>query len=140
MIMRYAPYHAKAAAADLGAAGQEQADFGYLKPALDVADGLGRVMNNKKLYFRLLRSFSGLKMAEDIGVAVGDGDHGHVQQAAHALKGVAANLGLRELMSVSLKIEARAKGLEAAEDLLPGLKTAVDAAEEAIECLLAKEE
>jgi HPt (histidine-containing phosphotransfer) domain-containing protein len=130
---------AKAAAGDFGAAGSE-ADYAYLKPTLDVADGLSRVMNNKKLHLRLLSKFSGPRMAEDIIAAIQEGDHAKVQQTAHALKGVSANLGLSDLMSISLQIEIRAKAAEAAKDLLPALKQEVAAAMSAIECLLAGEE
>jgi HPt (histidine-containing phosphotransfer) domain-containing protein len=97
-------------------------------------------MNNKKLYFRLLRSFSGPKLAADIITAIEAGDHIRVQQAAHTLKGVAANLSLSGLMSISLQIETRAKALEGAEDLLPTLKETVEMTVAAIERLLASEE
>ncbi|MCL1905570.1 MAG: Hpt domain-containing protein [Clostridiales bacterium] len=138
MQNKYMPNHFFAAPGEFGPAGQE--DYSSLKPALDVADGMGRVMNNKKLYCRLLRTFSGPKMAEDISLAVESGDHIKVQQAAHALKGVSANLGISELMNISLQIETRAKASEAAGDLLPALEQAVAAATGAIERLLASEE
>lgn len=129
----------KAAAGDIGSAGVPL-DYAELQPALDVADGLGRVMNNKKLYFRLLRSFSGRKMADDIIAAVEGGEHAPVQQAAHALKGVAANLGMPQLKDISLQIETRAKSAESADYLVPTLEQAVEAGEAAIERLLASEE
>ena len=130
---------AKAAAGDFGAAGSEM-DYTSLKPTLDVADGLSRVMNNKKLFFRLLSRFSGSQMVEDIIEAIQEGNNIRVQQAAHALKGVSANLGLSELHSISLQIETRAKVLEAADDLLPNLKQTLTATMAAIESLLAGEE
>jgi HPt (histidine-containing phosphotransfer) domain-containing protein len=130
----------KAPAADLGAAGAGAVDYADLKPALDVADGLSRLMNNKKLYCRLLRGFPGSQMAADIAAAVGDGDHSKVRQAAHTLKGVSANLALSELAGISQQIEMRAKAEETAGDLLPILEQAVTAATAAIARLLASEE
>ena len=136
---KYLPIMFKVAASDLGSAGSTL-DYTELKPALDVADGLSRVINNKKLYFRLLESFSGRKMADDINAAIESGDHSQVRNAAHALKGVSANLGMPELVNISLQIEMRAKEEAAAGYLLPALDQAVEAATVAIERLLASEE
>jgi hypothetical protein len=137
---KYMPSPVKAAFGDFGCAGPGPVDYASLRPALDVADGLGRVMNNKKLYFRLLSGFPGPQMTEDIATSVKSGDHTKTQQAAHALKGVCANLGLSELREISLQIEMRAKAGEAAVDLLPALEQAMTASSAAIERLLAAEE
>jgi HPt (histidine-containing phosphotransfer) domain-containing protein len=139
-LNRYTPQYVLAAAADVGCCGPDPANYADLLPMLDVADGLSRVMNNKRLYLRLLASFSGPKLAGDILVAVEGGDCAKVQQTAHTLKGVSANLGLKELAAISLQIETRARAGEEAVDILPALDQEVTAAMAAIERLLAKEE
>jgi len=132
-------HFALAASGDIaGASGQ--LDYADLKPALDVADGIARVMNNKKLYLRLIGGFKGPKMAEDIVLAVESGDHDKVQQAAHALKGVCANLGMLDLTEVTLLIETRAKAEESAAELMPELNKAMDEAMAAIGRMLAEGE
>jgi len=137
---KWTPNKLKAAAGDFAAGGTQPADHAALLPALDVADGLGRVMNNMKLYCRLLAKFPGPEIAHEISAAIQAGDQSKTAQSAHALKGVCANLGLGELKNVSRHIEMRAKEAQATADLLPALEQALTAAATAIESLLASEE
>ncbi|MCL1816339.1 MAG: Hpt domain-containing protein [Clostridiales bacterium] len=126
----------KALPVDFGSAKTGATDYADFKPALDIADGLSRVMNNKKLYLRLLANFPATQMAADIITAFESGSHAKVQETAHALKGVASNLGLSELTGISLQIELRARAKKTAADLLPDLNQAVKATTTAITNLL----
>ena len=113
-------------------------DYKELLPVLDVADGLNRVMNNKKLYLRLLGSFAGQKFADEITAAIHNKDFEQTKHSAHSLKGVTANLGLTELQKIAAEIEVRAKNTITADDLLASLNKAVADAALAIERLLAE--
>jgi hypothetical protein len=80
-------------------------DYTVFLPDIDVEDGKARVMNNLPLYFRLVKKFDGAKMAGDIVAAVGSGDSEEIANAAHALKGLAANLGFPVVKKIAAEIE-----------------------------------
>jgi HPt (histidine-containing phosphotransfer) domain-containing protein len=76
---------------------------------VDVADGLGRLLGNRKAYFSLLRKFvdRGRGSAATIRSALAASDIESAIREAHSVKGVAAGLGIKG-------IAAQAAGLEAA--------------------------
>lgn len=76
---------------------------------IDIEDGLKRVVNNRKLYAKLLVKFkddTNLKKLED---ALAGGDLEEAKTAVHTLKGLAANLSLIELHKQSLEMENQIK-------------------------------
>jgi HPt (histidine-containing phosphotransfer) domain-containing protein len=85
-------------------------------PLINIEEGLGRTMNNKKLFAKLLNSFISNTMENDLLTAFGDKNLKNALSAAHALKGVAANLSLLRLRHYIAWIEQELKtgGLEAA--------------------------
>jgi two-component system sensor histidine kinase/response regulator len=74
---------------------------------LDTRDGLGRVGGNAKLYLRLLRDFAEQQsgVATRIGDALAASDVAGAERLAHTLKGLAGNLGAKD-------VQARAGALE----------------------------
>ena len=72
-------------------------------------DGIKRVMNNGKLYARLLTKFKDGTNLGELEELVNSQDWEKAQTAAHTLKGVAANLSLTELYNQSLDIETQLK-------------------------------
>jgi len=76
---------------------------------IDVAEGIKRVMNNAKLYVRLLTKFKDDKNLAELEDALAAGDLQRAQASAHTLKGLAANLSLTELYKQSLEIETQIK-------------------------------
>lgn len=114
-------------------------DYADLLPALDVKDGLGRLMNNKKIYFKLLKSFVDQKMVDGLVVSMNSDDFSKIAQEAHALKGVTANLGLKELNKSAVDIEAKAKSGTKTSELIPSLKEADKEASQSIDTLLESE-
>ena len=76
---------------------------------VNVADGVKRVMNNTKLYVKLLTKFRDDTKLEDIETALAAGDLVKAQNAVHTIKGVAANLSLTELFTQSLELENQIK-------------------------------
>lgn len=81
-------------------------------PYINVEEGLGRIMNDKALYFRLLGSFDGKKFANDLIDNINAKDFKAAAATAHTVKGIAANLGLTALWELSKEIEAQAKAEE----------------------------
>jgi HPt (histidine-containing phosphotransfer) domain-containing protein len=76
---------------------------------VNTEEGLKRIMNNTKLYVKLLAKFK-----EDLNFgyledALAAGDNAKAQVCAHTLKGIAANLSLIELQKQSLEIEMQIK-------------------------------
>jgi HPt (histidine-containing phosphotransfer) domain-containing protein len=76
---------------------------------VDMADGVKRVMNNTKLYVKLLTKFRDDTKPDDIEAALQAGDMEKARNAAHTLKGVAANLSLTELFKQCLELETQIK-------------------------------
>ncbi|MCL2461519.1 MAG: Hpt domain-containing protein [Defluviitaleaceae bacterium] len=83
-------------------------------------------MNNKKLLLRLLKSFRGREMAGEITEAAESRDYFKLAGEAHKMKGVAANLGLKGLVSVLIGIEGNAKAGQDASELIPILDAATE--------------
>jgi len=76
---------------------------------LDFADGMKRVMNNVKLYTKLLTKFKNDTRLDDLEAAVAEGNLETAQGIAHTIKGVAANLSFTELFKQSLELETQIK-------------------------------
>jgi len=76
---------------------------------VDFADGVKRVMNNDKLYVKLLTKFRDDTRLNSLEEALAAGDMVKAQDAAHTLKGVAANLSLSELFKQCLELETQIK-------------------------------
>jgi len=74
---------------------------------LDLADGLARVGGNRKLYRKLLRQFIDQQAStvEDVRRAQQNGDDALAERLAHSLKGVAGNLGARDLQRAAGTLE-----------------------------------
>lgn len=68
---------------------------------IDLECTLGRFSGNEGLYLRFLRRLPQDKTFEQLAQGVEQGDAQIMEQAAHTLKGVAANLGLEDLRQAS---------------------------------------
>jgi HPt (histidine-containing phosphotransfer) domain-containing protein len=106
-------------------------------PDIDIEDGKSRVMGNMNLYTRLLGKFNGTKMAEDIAAAVKAGDTKGAAQAAHALRGTAANLGFPLVRKITEEIETRSKKEEDCNEFLPEMEAVTASLSDAIARFLA---
>jgi HPt (histidine-containing phosphotransfer) domain-containing protein len=86
------------------------------------AEGVKRVMNNSKLYAKLLNKFKTDTNLDEI-IAFSDAqDWEKAQAAAHTIKGIAANLSLTELFNQSLDVETQIKGKSLKPESLENLK------------------
>jgi HPt (histidine-containing phosphotransfer) domain-containing protein len=85
---------------------------------INVNEGLGRVMNNIKLFITLLEKFKEYTYLSDIKEAIAEGDMKKANDSTHALKGLAANLSFTELYKKVLVLEAQVKEKKVNPDLL----------------------
>jgi len=76
---------------------------------IDIEDGRKRVMNNIKLYAKLLTKFKEDTNLNSLEEAIQAADMEKAKISAHTLKGLAANLSLKELHRQSLEIETQIK-------------------------------
>ena len=74
---------------------------------LDTRDGLARVAGNQRLYQKLLRQFAAQQgpAAEEITAALAAGDAALAERIAHTLKGVAGNIGAKQVQTAAGLIE-----------------------------------
>jgi len=91
---------------------------------IDFADGVKRVVNNTKLYVKLLAKFRSENKLDNLEAAIAAGDMEKARNEAHTIKGVAANLSLTELYKQSLALETQIKGGAADPAQLDTVKTA----------------
>ena len=76
---------------------------------VNVTEGSARVMNNIKLYVKLLGKFKNDNNLNELEAAIAEGDLVKAQNAAHTIKGVAANLAFSELFKQCLELETQIK-------------------------------
>jgi HPt (histidine-containing phosphotransfer) domain-containing protein len=62
-------------------------------------EGLQRVMNNKKLYARVLKKFKTDTNLDALTTAIAAQDYTQAEIAAHTIKGIAGNLSFTELFN-----------------------------------------
>ena len=94
---------------------------------LDFSSGVQRVMNNAKLYVKLLGKFRDDTKFGDLETAFSAGDLDNALSLAHTIKGVAANLSLSELFKQSLELENQLKAKTIDPNQLEILKSVLDA-------------
>jgi len=89
---------------------------------INIEEGTKRVMNNTKLYAKLLGKFKEDTNLKELEAAIAAGDLGKAQVSAHTLKGIAANLSLIELQKQSLEIENQIKAKAVNPDQITVMK------------------
>lgn len=82
------------------------------RAGLDVEGALARLMNNEGFYLRMLGKFADDKSFAGLGSAHEAQDHEGMQQAAHALKGVSATLGMTGLSDLCERMQYTMEGKE----------------------------
>ena len=90
---------------------------------INAEEGIKRVMNNGKLYARLLTKFKNDTNLNDLAAFAEVQDWEKAQGAAHTIKGIAANLSLTELFNQSLDVETQIKEKSLKSESLENLKT-----------------
>jgi HPt (histidine-containing phosphotransfer) domain-containing protein len=90
---------------------------------VDFAEGVKRVMNNAKLYVKLLTKFKTDTKLDDLEAALAAGEMEKAQAAAHTVKGVAANLSLTALFTQVLELETQIKAKSPKPEQVKTVKT-----------------
>ena len=87
---------------------------------INQADGLKRVVGNKRLYRDLLAQFAAKQddAAVRISAALESGDLKLAERIAHTLKGVAGNMGIGQVFAAAEKLERAIRDAEAVEPAL----------------------
>jgi len=85
-------------------------------------EGKKRVMNNGKLYAKLLTKFKTDTKIDDLLASAEAEDWEKARVAAHTLKGIAANLSLTELFNQALDVETQIKSKSLKNESLDKLK------------------
>jgi HPt (histidine-containing phosphotransfer) domain-containing protein len=88
---------------------------------INVEEGSKRVMNNTKLYVKLLAKFKDDKNLKDTEAFLAAGELEKAQVSIHTLKGLAANLSLTELFKQSLELETQIKARSVNPDQIAAL-------------------
>jgi HPt (histidine-containing phosphotransfer) domain-containing protein len=89
---------------------------------INEVEGKKRVMNNGKLYAKLLTKFKNDISLNDLVAFADIQDWENAQSAIHTIKGLAANLSLTELFNQSLEVETQIKGKALKPEVLENLK------------------
>jgi len=86
-------------------------------------EGKKRVMNNGKLYAKLLTKFKTDTNLNDLVDFVEAQNWEKAQVIIHTIKGIAANLSLTELFNQAIDVETQIKGKSMKQGAMEGLKT-----------------
>jgi HPt (histidine-containing phosphotransfer) domain-containing protein len=89
-------------------------------------EGIKRVMNNAGLYKTLLAKFKAGTNLDELLALLNAGDYEKARTAAHAIKGVAANLSLTELFARILELETQIKAGSVQPEQIEQVKAAFD--------------
>jgi len=83
---------------------------------INADEGAKRVMNNTKLYIKLLGKFKDDQSLSQIDSALSAGNTEAARNASHTLKGLAANLSLTELFKQVAELEGQIKAGSVSSD------------------------
>jgi HPt (histidine-containing phosphotransfer) domain-containing protein len=90
---------------------------------IDQEDGIKRVVNNAKLYVKLLTQFKAETKIEPIVAALEGGNYEEARGLVHTLKGVTANLSIKELNLRVQELEAQIKTNDVKDEAIEAVKT-----------------
>ncbi len=91
---------------------------GLLQAGVDVDGAISRLMDNEGLYLRVLKKFKEDKTFGMLKDGIAAGDVSMTFEGAHALKGVAGNLGMLKVFDAVVPIveTARAGSMDGVEE------------------------
>ena len=101
-------------------------------------DGKKRVMNNAKLYAKLLTKFKNDTNLDSLITSAEAQDWEKAQGDAHTIKGIAANLSLTELFNQALALETQIKEKSLKPESLENFKICFKDTLDAVEKVIAK--
>ena len=105
---------------------------------IDQEDGKKRVMNNAKLYSKLLDKFCKDTKLEPVFAAIEAGNYEEAQTLAHTIKGVTANLSIMDLNKKIQELEAQIKTQSVDAQIVEAVKASFSATLPEIEKVIAE--
>ena len=105
---------------------------------VDFNEGIKRVMNNAKLYVKLLTKFKTDANMEELSATLAAGDLEKAQVLAHTIKGIAANLSLTELFKQVLELETQIKARSVDSNQAETVKTVFAATIQEVDKVIAQ--
>ncbi|MDR1220587.1 MAG: Hpt domain-containing protein [Treponema sp.] len=100
-------------------------------------EGLKRVMNNKKLYVRLLTKFKNETNLTELVHSIEEKDYEKAEASAHTLKGLSGNLSLTALYEKASALDAQLKNQTVDADAVADITACFNETQKAIEEVLA---
>ena len=101
-------------------------------------EGVKRVVNNAKLYVKLLLKFKTDTNINQLADFIAAGDMENAQVHAHTIKGVSANLSLTELFNQVLELETQIKARNVDPNQVEKVKTVFAATIEEVDKVIAQ--
>jgi HPt (histidine-containing phosphotransfer) domain-containing protein len=105
---------------------------------VDEEDGKKRVMNNGKLYAKLLAKFKDETRLEPVFAALDAGNYEEAQSLTHTAKGVTANLSIMDLNRKLIELEAQIKSRSVSPDAVEAVKASFAATIPEVEKVIAR--
>jgi HPt (histidine-containing phosphotransfer) domain-containing protein len=103
---------------------------------LNEEEGLKRVMNNKKLYIRLLSKFRNDTNIDELLQCVAAKDYAKAETAAHSIKGVSGNLAMTNLFELTTKLDEQLKKNTLEDGLIDQVIASFKATQQAVDEVL----
>jgi len=104
---------------------------------IDQEDGKKRVMNNTKLYVKLLGKFCAETKLEPVLAALDAGSYEEAQGLVHVIKGITANLSIKDLNQKIVELEAQIKAKSVDPQAVEAVKTSFAATLPVVEKVIA---
>ena len=105
---------------------------------VDQEDGKKRVMNNAKLYAKLLGKFMNETDLDPIFTALDAGNYEEAQGLTHTIKGITANLSVKDLNEKIVELEAQIKAKSVDPQIIEAVKTSFFATIPEVEKVIAE--
>jgi HPt (histidine-containing phosphotransfer) domain-containing protein len=105
---------------------------------VDQEDGKKRVMNNAKLYAKLLGKFKSDTSLDPIFAALDAGNYEEAQGLTHTIKGITANLSIKDLNEKIVTLEAQIKAKSVDPQAIEAVKTSFAATLPEVEKVIAE--
>ena len=105
---------------------------------VDQEDGKKRVMNNAKLYTRLLGKFRDETRLEPVFTALEAGSYEEAQGLVHAIKGITGNLSIKDLNEKIVELEAQIKAKSVDPQIIEAVKMSFAATLPEVEKVIAE--
>ena len=105
---------------------------------VDQEDGKKRVMNNAKLYAKLLGKFKDETNIEPVFTAIDAGNYEEAQGLAHTIKGITANLSIKDLNEKIIALESQIKAKSVDPQTVEAVKVSFAATIPAVEKVIAE--